>query len=107
MDKKEILIKTGLKYCAVTGPMDFYQLSMSLKEIKKKLEAEKEEMKEFGGEADNIAECMEGFEKLVAKFVKEKAKVKVISRKAIEPTKEEVDINPRSRSAKLRVIEKL
>lgn len=51
MDKKEILIKTGLKYCAVTGPMDFYQLSMSLKEIKKKLEAEKEEMKEFGGEA--------------------------------------------------------
>ena len=37
----------------------------------------------------------------------EKAKVKVISRKAIEPTKEEVDINPRSRSAKLRIIEKL
>lgn len=37
----------------------------------------------------------------------EKAKVKAISRKAIEPTKEEVDINPRSRSAKLRVIEKL
>lgn len=37
----------------------------------------------------------------------EKAKVKIISRKAIEPTKEEVDINPRSRSAKLRVIEKL
>ena len=37
----------------------------------------------------------------------EKAKEKVISRKAIEPTKEEVDINPRSRSAKLRVIEKL
>ena len=34
-------------------------------------------------------------------------KAKVISRKAIEPTKEEVDINPRSRSAKLRVIEKL
>ena len=31
MDKKEILIKTGLKYCAVTGPMDFYQLIMSLK----------------------------------------------------------------------------
>ncbi|MCQ2969098.1 MAG: 16S rRNA (cytosine(1402)-N(4))-methyltransferase RsmH [Clostridium sp.] len=37
----------------------------------------------------------------------EKAKVKVISRKAIEPKKEEVEINPRSRSAKLRVIEKL
>ena len=37
----------------------------------------------------------------------EKAKVKVISRKAIEPTKEEVEVNPRSRSAKLRVIEKL
>ena len=37
----------------------------------------------------------------------EKAKVKIISIKAIEPTKEEVEINPRSRSAKLRVIEKL
>ena len=37
----------------------------------------------------------------------ENAKVKIISRKAIEPTKEEVEINPRSRSAKLRVIEKL
>lgn len=36
-----------------------------------------------------------------------KAQVKVISRKAIEPTKEEVEMNPRSRSAKLRVIEKL
>ena len=37
----------------------------------------------------------------------EKAKVKVITRKAIEPSKEEVEINPRSRSAKLRVIEKI
>ena len=37
----------------------------------------------------------------------EKAKVKVISRKAIDPSKEEVEMNPRSRSAKLRVIEKL
>ena len=36
-----------------------------------------------------------------------KAKVKVISRKAIEPSKEEVEENPRSRSAKLRVIERL
>lgn len=36
-----------------------------------------------------------------------KAKVKIISRKAIEPTKEEVDENPRSRSAKLRVIERI
>lgn len=36
-----------------------------------------------------------------------KAKVKLISRKAIEPTKEEVEENPRSRSAKLRVIEKI
>ena len=35
------------------------------------------------------------------------AKVKVISRKAIEPSEEEVLENPRSRSAKLRVIEKL
>ena len=33
--------------------------------------------------------------------------VKVISRKAIEPTKEEVEINPRSRSAKLRVLERI
>ena len=37
----------------------------------------------------------------------EKAKVKVISRKAIDPSKEEVEMNPRSRRAKLRVIEKL
>ena len=37
----------------------------------------------------------------------EKAKVKVISRKAIDPTAEEVEENPRSRSAKLRVIEKI
>ena len=37
----------------------------------------------------------------------EKAKVKVIIRKAIEPSKQEVEENPRSRSAKLRVIEKL
>ena len=36
-----------------------------------------------------------------------KAKVKIISRKAIEPSKEEVDENPRSRSAKLRVIERI
>ncbi|MEG0295418.1 MAG: 16S rRNA (cytosine(1402)-N(4))-methyltransferase RsmH [Clostridium sp.] len=36
-----------------------------------------------------------------------KAKVKLISRKAIDPSKEEVECNPRSRSAKLRVIEKL
>lgn len=33
--------------------------------------------------------------------------VKIISRKAIEPSKEEVEENPRSRSAKLRVLEKL
>ena len=33
--------------------------------------------------------------------------VKLISRKAIEPSKEEVEENPRSRSAKLRIIEKL
>ncbi len=36
-----------------------------------------------------------------------KAKVKIISRKAIEPSKEEVDENPRSRSAKLRIIERI
>ena len=33
--------------------------------------------------------------------------VKIISRKAIEPSKEEVEENPRSRSAKIRVLEKL
>lgn len=33
--------------------------------------------------------------------------VKLVSRKAIEPSKEEVDENPRSRSAKLRVIERI
>ena len=36
-----------------------------------------------------------------------KPKGKLVNRKPIEPTKEEIDINPRSRSAKLRVIEKL
>ena len=36
-----------------------------------------------------------------------KPTVKLISRKAIEPTKEEVDENPRSRSAKLRVLERI
>lgn len=36
-----------------------------------------------------------------------KQKVKLITRKAIDPTEEEVEANPRSRSAKLRVIEKL
>ena len=35
------------------------------------------------------------------------AKVKLVSRKAIDPSKEEVEVNPRSRSAKLRVIEKI
>lgn len=33
--------------------------------------------------------------------------VKIISRKAIEPSKEEIEQNPRSRSAKLRILEKL
>lgn len=37
----------------------------------------------------------------------EKAKVKVITRKAVEPTEIEVNENPRSRSAKLRIVEKL
>ncbi|GAA0075916.1 16S rRNA (cytosine(1402)-N(4))-methyltransferase RsmH [Clostridium sp. CTA-5] len=36
-----------------------------------------------------------------------KSSVKLISRKGIEPSKEEVEENPRSRSAKLRIIEKL
>lgn len=36
-----------------------------------------------------------------------KPTVKLVSRKGIEPSKEEVEENPRSRSAKLRVIEKL
>ena len=33
--------------------------------------------------------------------------MELINRKAIEPSKQEVEENPRSRSAKLRVIEKL
>ena len=36
-----------------------------------------------------------------------KPKVKIITKKPILPTKEELEVNPRSRSAKLRVIEKL
>ncbi|WP_027624726.1 16S rRNA (cytosine(1402)-N(4))-methyltransferase RsmH [Clostridium lundense] len=36
-----------------------------------------------------------------------KSQIKLVSRKPIEPTKEEVEVNPRSRSAKLRVAEKL
>ncbi|ASW42649.1 16S rRNA (cytosine(1402)-N(4))-methyltransferase RsmH [Clostridium isatidis] len=36
-----------------------------------------------------------------------KAKVKIISRKAIEPSKIEVEENPRSRSAKLRIVERI
>lgn len=36
-----------------------------------------------------------------------KAKVKIISRKAIDPSREEVEENPRSRSAKLRVIQRV
>ncbi|MDD7793979.1 16S rRNA (cytosine(1402)-N(4))-methyltransferase RsmH [Clostridium sp. 'White wine YQ'] len=36
-----------------------------------------------------------------------KSKGKVITRKAIEPTEEEVERNPRSRSAKLRIFEKI
>ena len=35
------------------------------------------------------------------------AKVKVITRKPIEPTEDEIEMNPRSRSAKLRILEKL
>ena len=35
-----------------------------------------------------------------------KAKGKIITRKAIEPSKLEVEENPRSRSAKLRIIER-
>ena len=34
-------------------------------------------------------------------------KVKVITRKPIEPTEDEIKMNPRSRSAKLRILEKL
>jgi 16S rRNA (cytosine1402-N4)-methyltransferase len=35
------------------------------------------------------------------------SKLKVVSRKAIIPTNEEIERNPRSRSAKLRIAEKL
>ena len=36
-----------------------------------------------------------------------KPKVKVITRKPIAPSKEELEVNHRSRSAKLRIVEKL
>jgi len=35
------------------------------------------------------------------------ATVKILTKKPILPTDEEIEINPRSRSAKLRVLEKL
>jgi 16S rRNA (cytosine1402-N4)-methyltransferase len=38
---------------------------------------------------------------------KHKASIKLITKKAIIPSQEEVDLNPRARSAKLRVVEKL
>lgn len=40
-------------------------------------------------------------------FLDKTPTVKIITRKPIEPTSEEIEINPRSRSAKLRVIEKI
>jgi len=40
-------------------------------------------------------------------FKKEKEKIKIITKKPIVPSKEEIKINPRSRSAKLRVCEKI
>jgi 16S rRNA (cytosine1402-N4)-methyltransferase len=49
-------------------------------------------------------------DRIVKRFFKEKAKegiVKLVNKKPIVPTKEELSDNPRSRSAKLRIIEKL
>lgn len=53
---------------------------------------------------ENPCTCPRDFPVCVCK---EKPKIKIITRRPILPTEEEVDINPRSRSAKLRIIEKL
>lgn len=55
-------------------------------------------------ELDNPCICPKGFPICVCG---KKSIVKLISRKGIAPSKEEIEENPRSRSAKVRVIEKL
>lgn len=53
---------------------------------------------------ENPCECPKDFPMCVCG---KKPQIKVITRKPIEPSKHEVEVNPRSRSAKLRVAEKL
>ncbi|MEW9093650.1 MAG: 16S rRNA (cytosine(1402)-N(4))-methyltransferase RsmH [Clostridiaceae bacterium] len=53
---------------------------------------------------ENVCSCPKDFPICVCGNIPQ---LKIISRKPIEPSKEEIEINPRSRSAKLRVGEKL
>lgn len=49
-------------------------------------------------------------DRIVKNFLKDKAKegsLKILTKKPIIPTKKEIEVNPRSRSAKLRVIQKI
>jgi len=46
-------------------------------------------------------------DRIVKRWMKQKTNERVITKKPIAPGKEELQDNPRSRSAKLRVIEKI
>ncbi len=46
-------------------------------------------------------------DRIVKRFFKERDDLKILTKKPLAPTMEEIEINPRSRSAKLRVAEKL
>lgn len=46
-------------------------------------------------------------DRLVKKWMKEKKEQRVITKKPLAPSKEEIKLNPKSRSAKLRVIQKI
>ncbi|MGM9552143.1 MAG: 16S rRNA (cytosine(1402)-N(4))-methyltransferase RsmH [Clostridia bacterium] len=61
-------------------------------------------VKETFNSLQNACTCPKSFPVCVCN---NKNSVRVITRKPILPTKEEIDINPRSRSAKLRVCEKI
>lgn len=93
----EILEKTvedGVKYLNTEGRMAIITFhSLEDRIIKNKYR-----------ELENPCTCPKDFPICVCG---KKPQIRVISRKPIEPTKEEVEANPRSRSAKLRVAEKL
>lgn len=61
-------------------------------------------VKEFIKHESKDCVCPPKFPKCICKH---KSRVKVINKRAIKPSIEEININPRSRSAQLRVIEKL